>query len=108
MQEDLFSFARRKNFEESQKSQKENIEETKNEGFSQTQINDAKQLFEKYKDFSENDLTGEIAKIIYSQKQNGTFNKEKIYSMLNSISQFIPQDKANQLKELIEQIDTQN
>lgn len=95
---DLKDFAKSKSFSE----EKEEIGE-KNSAEEQ-----AKNIYNKYKDFSKDQLTDEIAKIIKSQKQSGTFNKENILASLKSLSAFIPAESLNGLSELIERIDAEN
>lgn len=68
----------------------------------------AKNIYNKYKDFSKNELIEEIAKQIKTQKQNGTFNKDALLNTLNNFSAFIPQANLNELKELISKLDEQN
>lgn len=68
----------------------------------------AKNIYDKYKDFSKDDLLSEIAKQIKQQKENGTFNKVALLNSLNGLSAFIPQQNMQELREIIERLDEQN
>ena len=55
-------------------------------------------MYEKYKNFNQNDLTNELFNNIAKQKKDGTFDYEKIK---NTITQIMPYLKAEQQKNLL-------
>ena len=95
---DLKEFAKNRSFNENENKNMDNDNAQKV----------AENFYNKYKDYSKNDLTTEIEKLIIAQKKAGTFNKQNLLSTLQSFSAFIPQNNMQELKELIEKIDGQN
>ncbi len=55
-------------------------------------------LYEKYKNFNQNDLTSELFNNIEKQKNEGTFDYEKIK---NTISQIMPYLNGEQQKNML-------
>lgn len=64
----------------------------------------AEDLLNKYSGLSQDALMNEFIKEINKQKSNGTFNKEKIKSLVNSVSHMFPQDKVKQVMEIIDSL----
>lgn len=64
----------------------------------------AEDLLNKYSGLSQDALMNEFIKEINKQKRNGTFNKEKIKSLINSVSHMFPQDKVKQVMEIIDSL----
>jgi len=95
---DLKEFAKRQNFEK-----EKSIDETNKNANEQAQ-----NIYNKYKDYSKNDLAKEIENLIKAQKSAGTFNKQNLLATLQNFSAFIPNASMAELKELIEKIDAEN
>ena len=95
---DLKEFAKSQNFEKKQKT----------ESFDKNAENEAKKIYNKYKDYSKSDLTQEIENLIKAQKKAGGFNKQNLLATLSSFSAFIPDANMKELRELIERIDAEN
>ena len=56
----------------------------------------AKRLVDKYKDMDQNQLVNEFLSEVARQKQQGTFDRDKIISMLNSVKSMLPEQMYNQ------------
>ena len=64
----------------------------------------AKEMLNKYKDMSKDDLMTEFENEVLRQKQNGTFDKNKLQNMLDSVRFLIPNDKYEQVKQVLESL----
>ena len=64
----------------------------------------AKELFDKYKDMDQNALMNEFISEVTRQKQQGTFDKNKIINMLNSVKSMIPEQMYNQALSILNSI----
>lgn len=73
-------------------------EENIKQGKKQKNEEKIEDMYEKYKNFNQNDLTNELFNNIAKQKKDGTFDYEKIK---NTITQIMPYLNAEQQKNLL-------
>lgn len=59
--------------------------------------NEAKNLVDKYARMSQSELQYNLIKEVARQKANGTFDRQKLLFMLNSIKQMLPQQAYEQI-----------
>lgn len=64
----------------------------------------AEDLVNKYKNMDSNALMNEFINEVSRQKQNGTFDKNKIMSMLNSVRSLIPNDTYLKAVDVLDKI----
>lgn len=64
----------------------------------------AEDLIKKYSGLDQDKLMHEFLKEINKQKQNGTFNKQRIKDLVNSVAHLFPSDKVKQVMEIIESL----
>lgn len=64
----------------------------------------AKTLVDKYKNMDQNSLMNEFISQVSRQKQQGTFDKQKIIQMLDSVKAMIPADMYNQALHILNQL----
>ena len=64
----------------------------------------AKTLVDKYKNMDQNSLMNEFVSEVSRQKQQGTFDKQKIIQMLDSVKAMIPADMYNQALHILNQL----
>lgn len=64
----------------------------------------AQDLVNKYSGLNEDMLMNEFIKEINKQKKNGTFNKEKIKNLVNSVAYLFPEEKVKQVMEIIDSL----
>ena len=87
----------------------QNFEKEKQAGFDENSAREqAENIYNKYKNYSKNDLAQEIETLIKAQKAAGSFNKQNLLATLSSFSAFIPQENLAELMALIERIDAEN
>lgn len=66
---------------------------------------DAKKLYDKYKNYSENDLLNEFLTTSKSKLKDGSLTKDKIQNTVNSLAPFLNASQKEYLKELIGKLD---
>lgn len=66
---------------------------------------DAKELYDKYKDYSENELLNEFLSTSKAKMQDGSLTKEKIQNTVNSLAPFLNSSQKEYLKDLIGKLD---
>ena len=64
----------------------------------------AEDLVNEYSTLNQDMLMNEFIKEINKQKSNGTFNKQKIKSLVNSVAHMFPEDKVKQVMEIIDSL----
>lgn len=64
----------------------------------------AEDLVNKYKNMDSSSLMNEFIREVARQKQNGTFDKNKIINMLNSVKSFIPNDMYKKAVDILDKI----
>lgn len=85
-----------KDFSQNEKTEfKENYDKYEDE---------AKSILNKYKDMDNNTLMTELMSEVARQKQNGTFDRDKILKMLDSVSYLIPNNQIENIRKIIEQL----
>jgi hypothetical protein len=60
-----------------------------------------KQTYEKYKDYSQDELLQELMRSVNAQKQNGTFDKERLLSTLSLVMPSLNSEQRRKLEELL-------
>lgn len=58
---------------------------------------DAERLVRKYATMSQNELSNMLFQEVSKQKANGTFDKDKLFFMLDSIKHLLPNDAYNNI-----------
>lgn len=66
---------------------------------------DAKDLYEKYKNYSQDELLKEFISSSKTKLKDGSLTKEKINNTINSLSPFLNNSQAEYLKQLIGKLD---
>lgn len=66
--------------------------------------NDVRSEFDKYKNFSQNELMSELLKKVNQSKQNGTFDKSALLAFVSAISPKLSEDDRKRLLDLIESL----
>ena len=64
----------------------------------------AEDLVNKYKNMDNNTLMNEFISEVARQKQNGTFDKNKIINMLDSVRSLIPNDMYKKAVDILDKI----
>lgn len=59
------------------------------------------EVYEKYKNKSQDELIEELFKNVNEQKQNGTFNYEGLKNTIQKVSPFLTREQNLKLKELL-------
>jgi hypothetical protein len=72
--------------------------------FKKSEQEDVRQTFDKYKDFSKDQLMQELLSTVKTQKQNGTFNKEQLLSTLALITPSLSEEQKQRLYSIVEQL----
>lgn len=101
MSKNLFDFA-------SENIHKENntIDEEKlKQSIDQDTLGEASKMYDKYKDYSTEDLSGEFVNLSRQRLKDGTLTKEKLTSTLSSISPFLSPSQRDFISQLIGKID---
>lgn len=60
-----------------------------------------KQTYEKYKNYSQDELLQELMRSVNAQKQNGTFDKERLLSTLSLVMPSLNSEQRRKLEELL-------
>ena len=60
-----------------------------------------KQTYEKYKNYSQDELLQELMRSVNAQKQNGTFDKERLISTLSLVMPSLNSEQRRKLEELL-------
>ena len=61
-------------------------------------------MYEKYKNFNQNDLTNELFNNIAKQKKDGTFDYEKIKNTITQIMPYLNAERQKNLLSILEKI----
>jgi len=61
-------------------------------------------IYNVYKDKSEDELINELLKSVESQKKQGTFNYENLCSQVNKVQAFLTDEQRNKLQFILEKI----
>ena len=61
-------------------------------------------IFEEYKDKSQDELMSELLKNVQKQKDDGTFNYQSLSSSVEKLSPFLNAEQKNIIKELLQKI----
>lgn len=72
-----------------------------NENVSEEQI---KEKFNEYKDLSHDELSNELFKEVARQKNQGTFDYQKLNSMVESLKGALPEESFNNMKRILESL----
>lgn len=70
----------------------------------QTNTKNVEELYNKYKDKSENELLDELLKNVSQQKQNGTYNYSNILSMVQNIMPYLNEHQKQKIQEILSKI----
>ena len=68
-------------------------------------IKDAEKLYEKYKDYSTQDLEKEFVSLSKQRLKDGSLSKEKLSSTLSSLTPFLSSSQRDFLAKLVGEID---
>ena len=60
-----------------------------------------KQTYEKYKNYSQDELLQELMRSVNAQKQNGTFDKQRLISTLSLVMPSLNSEQRRKLEELL-------
>ena len=60
-----------------------------------------KRTYEKYKNYSQDELLQELMRSVNAQKQNGTFDKERLLSTLSLVMPSLNSEQRRKLEELL-------
>ena len=60
--------------------------------------------YNEYKNMSESQLSGELLKEVQRQKNNGTFDYEKLEKMVESLKDNLPEENYNNIKRILQSI----
>ena len=63
-----------------------------------------KQTYEKYKDYSQDELMQELMRSVNAQKQNGTFDKQRLISTLSLVLPSLNSEQRSKLEELLSRL----
>lgn len=63
-----------------------------------------KQTYEKYKDYSQDELMQELLRSVNAQKQNGTFDKQRLISTLSLVMPSLDSEQRSKLEELLSRL----
>ena len=63
-----------------------------------------KQTYEKYKDYSQDELLQELMRSVNAQKQNGTFDKQRLISTLSLVMPSLDSEQRSKLEELLSRL----
>jgi hypothetical protein len=63
-----------------------------------------KQTYEKYKDYSQDELMQELLRSVNAQKQNGTFDKQRLISTLSLVLPSLNDEQRSKLEELLSRL----
>ena len=63
-----------------------------------------KQTYEKYKDYSQDELLQELLRSVNAQKQNGTFDKQRLISTLSLVLPSLNDEQRSKLEELLSRL----
>ena len=72
-----------------------------NENVSEEQI---KEKFNEYKNLSHDELSNELFKEVARQKNQGTFDYQKLNSMVESLKGALPEESFNNMKRILESL----
>jgi len=105
----LFDFAdedlSKLNLEQNLKENKQNTQNLNN-NFSQEDVErDAKNLYEKYKNYSQDELLNEFITTSKTKLNSGVLTKDKINNTVNSLAPFLNEAQNEYLKGLIKKLD---
>lgn len=105
MKDNLFDFAD-KNFEENKKDE-ELTEELKKraENIDKTTKENINNLYNKYKNYSEQDLLNEFLTTSKDKIKDGSLSKEKLESTINTLSPYITSEQKSFLDNLIKKLE---
>lgn len=62
------------------------------------------EIYNKYKDKSQSEIMQELFGQVQKQKQNGTFDYEKIVSMVNMMSPYLNQEQKNNILTILSKL----
>lgn len=60
--------------------------------------------YNEYKNMSESQISGELFKEVQRQKNNGTFDYEKLEKMVESLKDNLPEENYNNIKRILQSI----
>ena len=89
---------KQKMLQEAQKLQKKIEEECVNSG---VDVDKAKNLYEKYKNYSTQDLLAEFYNVVNAGKQNGTLTEDKITKTVESLKPFLNENQKQFLDTIL-------
>lgn len=104
----LFDFADEdvQNFISSDNCKNENIKDNASSSNSKEEVEkEAKNLYNKYKNYSQDELLNEFLSTSKSKLKDGSLTKEKINSTISSLSPFLNSSQKEYLKDLIGRLD---
>lgn len=81
----------------------ENSKEKEN-NLNKEQEQKVEELYDKYKDKSEDELMNELLRNVSKQKQDGSFNYNSIADTFDKLSPFLNSEQNLKLKELLQKI----
>ncbi len=92
-------------FSEFKSTQKKEVKnQTANTETQNSQTEDVEKLFEKYKDMDSNSLMGELLKNVDRQKNDGSFDFEKLQSQINQILPYLTDEQQKYLMTILSQL----
>lgn len=62
------------------------------------------ELYNQYKDMSQDELTKELYKYVAKQKKDGTFNIESLTTMLNNVAPFLTPEQQIKMKGILDSL----
>lgn len=101
MSKNLFEFTNEKIYDETDNKLKEDKSQNK---ISENQSEFIKQKFSEYSGKSESELMAELFSTVNQQKNNGTFEIEKLYKMIDTIAPYLDEKQVNNLKGLLNKL----
>lgn len=101
MSKNLFDFASESIHSES----KDTSEEKLKQNIDQDTLSEASRLYDKYKDYSAEDLSGEFVNLSKQRLKDGSLTKERLSSTLSSLSPFLSTSQRDFLSGLLGKID---
>jgi hypothetical protein len=69
------------------------------------QQDDMQQAINKYGNMSRDELTEQLLSNIKTQKENGTFDKDRMHQFINTASSLMSSEQIGNLKDIIQAID---
>lgn len=75
-------------------SEEQNYNQTKN----------VEELYDKYKDKSQDELLAELLKNVDKQKKDGTFNYDGLVKTIEKVSPFLTKEQNSKIKEILKNI----